>query len=158
MDKIIKIIQRIMRLLLSLVAIGFFVMASITLLGYSTDKHAKKTAVQAKIVADPADKDKDSLLLKYEYQGTTYYRYPKDGGFMEEVGKSGKNLTVYVNNSNPKRVMLDNPPKYEFIRATFLYGWAILLGLILLAEYVLISKFNQLSAVIANQNKEKVEN
>ena len=123
--------QLVLRILISAVAFGLFVAGIYNLAHYYGDRSAEKTAVTAQVITRPHDKD--DVILRYTFDGKIFENEPVDK-FLHDYGKVGDELTVYVENHSPNRVFLKRPPVGEAYFAFILFGWGLVLALIVYAE------------------------
>lgn len=139
MKNISRKIQLALRVIIALVALGLIVAGIVNLTNYFRDNRTEKKSVIAQIV--PSPHDSDDVIFQYTFEGKTYEREPVDK-FLHDYGKIGTEKRIYVNTKNPKRIFLKNPPHGEIYRATMLWGWGILLGLIVYSERRILKLLN----------------
>lgn len=114
-----------------LVSISLIVAGIYNLKNYFQDRAAEKTQVTALIVKDLDDPD--DQLLKFEFNGKTYYGDPADK-ILHNYGKLGDKVKIYVQTNRPQRVFMLSTARGEATVGTLLLGWGILLALIVWAE------------------------
>lgn len=155
MNKTVQILQRVLRLIMLVVAIAMLA-AAIFLTGvHMANKNLEKVAVTGQIVQG---RDVQSIHeVKYSFQGQVHSRRPLDSYF-RSLGQVGDKLQVYVSVKYPERVFVTRQGDGFMDTAGFMAGWGILLGVILLGEYQLSSRIKRLEDNISRQQSKKFDN
>lgn len=148
MTKVITLVQRILRIIMLIVAIAMLGGASFLIGVHQANKNLEKTAVPAKIVY--GDDVKAIHEVTYEFGGKTYMRRPLDVYF-RTLGDEGDKITVYVVNDHPDRVFTTRTGDSLKESATVLGGWSLILFLILFGEQQLLRRMKTLEEKTKNK-------
>jgi hypothetical protein len=152
MSKFITIFQRILRVIMFIVAAAMLV-GAISLTGiHLANKNIEKTPVSGQIIY--GDDLRSVHEVRYEWQGKTLERRPLDVYF-RKLGDVGDKVTIYVENAHPERIFLSRQGNDLMSSAAFMGGWSLLLFVILLGERQLMSRMKRLEEL---EQKEKEEN
>ncbi|MDR0199333.1 MAG: hypothetical protein LBI43_02005 [Streptococcaceae bacterium] len=125
-------LQLVMRIVIWIVALGLFAAGAVTGWGFIQDHRAPKAEVTATIVHDPG-KDADDLALSYSFGGRAFIERPI-GKLLDNYGKRGENLQVWVEKDSPRRVFITKTPKGELLHSLILLGWSLILFCIVWSE------------------------
>lgn len=137
MSKIITVFQRILRLVMLIVAIAMLGGAAFLIGIHQSNKNLAKTPVSAQIIR--GDDVKAIHAVKYEFEGKTHKRRPLDVYF-RKLGQEGEKLTVYVVNAHPNRVFISEKGDALIESAALIGGWSLVLLLILFGEHQLLRR------------------
>ena len=151
MNKIVAVLQRILRLIMLVVAI-LMLGAGIFLIGvHMANKNLPKTAVTGQIVA--GDDLRAIHEVRYQWEGKTIERRPLDIYF-RKLGNIGDKMTVYVANDHPYRVFTSQRGDDLVRTAGFMGGWSLLLFIILLGERQLMTRMDTLEELVEEEKEE----
>ncbi|CAM3032196.1 hypothetical protein GHI93_02305 [Lactococcus hircilactis] len=148
MKKIVPIIERIIRIVMLVVAAALLA-SSISFIGiHMANKNLEKTKTSAVIIE--GDDLRAIHEVSFEWKGQTIRRRPLDVYF-SKLGDAGEKIDVYVVNKYPDRVFLDQDGHGLIRTAELMGGWGLLLLIILLGERQLLNRINRLEKLDRNK-------
>lgn len=150
MNKLITLLQRILRIIMFIVAVAMLGGALFLIGLHQANKNLEKTPITAQIVY--GDDLKSVHEVSYQFEGKKYVRRPLDVYF-RKLGSKGEKVTVYVVNDRPSRVFLTKSGKGLIDSAGLFGGWSLVLFLILFGEYQLMRRMKMLEKVIEDKSK-----
>ncbi len=147
MNKIVSIFQRILRIVMFIVAVAMLFGALFLLGIHQTNKSLEKTAVSGKIIYGTDVKAIHEV--SYKYDGNEYQKRPLDVYF-RRLGDEGDKITVYVAQDHPTRIFISRTGRPLIDSAGLIGGWSLVLLLILFGEHQLLRRMKILEE---NANK-----
>lgn len=134
-----KFLQRVSRIILAVFALILFFAGGMSFQRYLTEHKAPKTAVTAQVI-----KVDNKKKVAYDYHGTHYKSVPV-ANVIKSFGKVGDQVTVYVNQHDPKKIYMKPTATVLLILASVMIGWAVLIILVLGFEYWLMHKVKEMA-------------
>ena len=146
-----KFLQRLSRIILAVFALILLFAGGMSFQRYLTEHKAPKTAVTAQVI-----KVDNRKKVAYDYHGVHYKSVPV-ANVIQNFGKVGDKITVYVNQHDPKKIYMKPTATVLLIFASVMIGWSVLIILVLGFEYWLIHKVKEIAhdseVAIAEQEK-----
>ena len=137
MNKIVGIVERILRIIMFVVAVA--------MLGGAL--FLEKIPVSGKIVYGTEVKAIHEVT--YSFEGKEHQKRPLDVYF-RKLGDDGKKITVYVAKDHPTRIFISKTGRPLIDSAGLIGGWSLVLLLILFGEHQLLRRMKMLE-----ENSEK---
>ena len=134
MNKIVSIFQRILRIVMFIVAVAML-FGALFLLGI----HQIVYGTDVKAIQE----------VSYKYDGNEYQKRPLDVYF-RRLGDEGDKITVYVAQDHPTRIFISRTGRPLIDSAGLIGGWSLVLLLILFGEHQLLRRMKILEE---NANK-----
>jgi len=147
MNKIVSIVERILRIIMFVVAVAMLGGALFLLGLHQTNKNLEKTAVSGRIVY--GTEVKAIHEVSYVFEGKEYQKRPLDVYF-RKLGSAGEKIKVYVAKDHPTRVFISKTGRPLIDSAGLIGGWSLVLLLILFGEHQLLRRMKMLE-----ENSEK---
>ena len=148
MKKLIPLLERILRIIMLVVAAALLA-AAISLTGaHMANKNLEKTKITGTIV--PGESVRSIHAVRYEWHGETLVKRPIDVYF-HKLGDTGDKITVYVANAHPERLFTTERGDALITTAGFMGGWGLLLLVILIAERQLLTRIQRLEKLEQEQ-------
>ena len=137
MNKIVTIFQRILRIVMLVVAVAMLGGAIFLIGVHQANKNLEKTAVSGKIIYGRDVKGIHEV--SYYFEGEKYQKRPLDVYF-RKLGDEGKEITVYIVNAHPTRIFISYTGQALIDSAGLMGGWSLILLLILFGEQQLLRR------------------
>ena len=134
-----KFLQRVSRIILAVFALILLFTGGMSFQRYLTEHKAPKTVVTAQVI-----KVDNRKKVAYDYHGVHYKSVPV-ANVIQNFGKEGYKITVYVNKHDPKKIYMKPTVTVLLILASVMIGWAVLIILVLGFEYWLIHKVKEIA-------------
>lgn len=147
MNKIVGIVERILRIIMFVVAVAMLGGALFLLGLHQTNKNLEKIPVSGKIVYGTEVKAIHEVT--YSFEGKEHQKRPLDIYF-RKLGDDGKKITVYVAKDHPTRIFISKTGRPLIDSAGLIGGWSLVLLLILFGEHQLLRRMKMLE-----ENSEK---
>ena len=137
MNKFVSIIERILRIIMFVVAVAMLGGALFLIGIHQTNKNLEKTPVSGKIVYGTDVKAIHEV--SYSFEGKEFQKRPLDVYF-RKLGNNGEKITVYVVKDHPTRIFISSTGKALIDSAGLIGGWSLVLLLILFGEHQLLRR------------------
>ena len=141
MNKIVGIVERILRIIMFVVAVAMLGGALFLLGLHQTNKNLEKIVYGTEVKAIHE--------VTYSFEGKEYQKRPLDVYF-RKLGDDGKKITVYVAKDHPTRIFISKTGRPLIDSAGLIGGWSLVLLLILFGEHQLLRRMKMLE-----ENSEK---
>ena len=135
MNKIVGIVERILRIVMFVVAVAMLGGALFLIGIHQTNKNLEKTAVSGQIKAIHE--------VSYVFEGKEYQKRPLDVYF-RKLGNAGEKIKVYVVEDHPTRIFISKTGRPLIDSAGLIGGWSLVLLLILFGEHQLLRRMKML--------------
>lgn len=151
MNKLITILQRILRIIMLIVALALLGSGLFLIGVHTANKNSEKTSITGTIVY--GDDLRSVHEVRYKWHGKTIERRPLDVYF-HKLGDVGDKIPIYVENAHPTRIFV-SPKGNDLINsAAFMSGWGLLLIIILIGEHQMMSRIRHLEKLEQEQKKD----
>lgn len=141
MNKIVGIVERILRIVMFVVAVAMLGGALFLIGIHQTNKNLEKTAVSGQIVY--GTEVKVIHEVSYVFEGKEYQKRPLDVYF-RKLGNAGEKIKVYVVEDHPTRIFISKTGRPLIDSAGLIGGWSLVLLLILFGEHQLLRRMKML--------------